>query len=467
MTAPQRPLTVILLVAVLGLLAALVLSACTQATPSAVSTSSLPAVTLDPTATPTNLPTLGVDPASLRGLSLQVWHAFAGESAQVFADQVALFNAVNEWGVTIVPTGYGDYLSLFEAMQTAIEDGLMPQMVAALPEQALAWDSDSLVVDLAPYIGDPDYGLASAEIADFPEAFWAQDEAGVRLGVPAQRSARFLFYNQTWAHELGFTVPPQTPDEFRQQACAANAAFKSDADLQNDGYGGWVVDSHWQTVYAWLLALGGSVTDGEAYTFPTDANQAALEFLKGLYDDNCAWLSSEAAPFDAFATRKALFVTGDLADVPLASLAMTSAASTDEWNLIPFPGQDGRLAVAYGPSYTVLQSSPEEQLAAWLFARWILAPETQALWVEATGLLPLRISLLDMVGPYRTANPQWEAAAGSLVLLEGVPQLASWRKARYLLEDGMNYIFQVNLPLDQIPTVLDEMQAMAEEFNGE
>jgi hypothetical protein len=72
-----------------------------------------------------------------------------------------------------------------------------------------------------------------------------------------------------------------------------------------------------------------------------------------------------------------------------------------------------------------------------------------------------------MVAPYRTANPQWEAAANSLALLEGVPQLASWRTARYLLEDGMNYIFQVNLPLDQIPTVLDEMQSMAEEFSGE
>jgi ABC-type glycerol-3-phosphate transport system substrate-binding protein len=322
-------------------------------------------------------------------------------------------------------------------------------------------------VDLIPYIGDPDYGLASAEMADFPAAFWAQDEAGVRLGVPAQRSARYLYYNQTWAHELGFTAAPQTPDEFRQQACAANAAFKSDASPQNDGYGGWVLDTHWQTVYSWVLALGGRVTDGTTYTFNTDANQAALEFLKGLYDDNCAWLSSEATPFDAFAARKALFVTGDLADTPLASLAMTSAASTDEWTLLPFPGQDGPLAVAYGPSYTVLRSSPEEQLAAWLFARWVLSAETQALWVETTGLLPLRTSILDMVAPYRTANPQWEAAANSLSLLEGVPQLASWRKARYLLEDGMNYIFQVNLPLDQIPTVLDEMQAMAEEFSGE
>lgn len=459
MTIPRCSLTLILL-------AALAFSACTPATPSA-STPDLPDGNETVTPTPTALPTLGVDAASLRGLSLQVWHAFAGESAQVFNDQVSLFNAVNEWGVAIVPTGYGDYLTLFEAMQAAIETGQTPQIVAALPEQALAWDADGLVVDLTPYTGDPDYGLESTAIADFPAAFWAQDETGERVGVPAQRSARFLFYNQTWARELGFTEPPQTPDEFRQQACAANAAFKSDADLQNDGYGGWVVDTHWQTVYSWMLAFGGSPADAETYTFRTDANQAALDFLKNLYDDNCAWLSTEATPYDAFAARQALFVTGDLADAPLASLAMTSAASADEWILIPFPGVDEPLAVAYGPSYTVLQSSPEAQLAAWLFARWMLTPESQALWVEATGLLPLRLSVMDMIGPYRTANPQWEAAAGSLSLLETVPQLASWRKARYLLEDGMDYIFLVNLPVDQVPTVLDEMQVMAEELSGE
>ncbi|PIZ25991.1 MAG: ABC transporter substrate-binding protein, partial [Chloroflexi bacterium CG_4_10_14_0_8_um_filter_57_5] len=40
---------------------------------------------------------------------------------------------------------------------------------------------------------------------------------GQRLGAPAQRSARFLFYNQTWARELGFSAPPATADEFRQQ----------------------------------------------------------------------------------------------------------------------------------------------------------------------------------------------------------------------------------------------------------
>ncbi|HEY5269513.1 MAG TPA: extracellular solute-binding protein, partial [Anaerolineales bacterium] len=114
---------------------------------------------------------------------------------------------------------------------------------------------------------------------------------------------------------------------------------------------------------------------------------------------------------------------------------------------------------------SVLKSTPEKQLVAWLFARWLLSPENQVQWVEATGLFPLRTSVLDRIGPYRTASPQWDAAVGDLSLAQGVPQLASWRKVRYVLEDGTNVIFQTNIPVDQIPSVLTEMDSTAKEIN--
>jgi ABC-type glycerol-3-phosphate transport system substrate-binding protein len=407
-----------------------------------------------------------VDPAALRGLSLQVWHAFSGESDGVFVDQVARFNAVNEWGIIVTQTGYGDYTTLFDAVNIALDSGGTPDLVAALPEQTLSWDASASVVDLTPYLGDPAWSLGSDVIAAIPPVFWAQENLnGKQLGVPAQRSARFLFYNKTWAHELGFDSPPATADEFRQQACAANASFRLDADLQNDGYGGWIVDTDWQTTYSWLLAFGGGVVDGNAYGFHTDPNLAALQFLKGLYDDHCAWLSTEPTPFDSFARRSTLFVSGDLAEVPMANESISRLNNADEWTLVPFPGTGGSVLVTYGPSYSVLKSTPEKQLAAWLFARWLLSPENQAQWVEATGLFPLFHSVLDIIGPYRTDSPQWDAAIGYLSLAQGVPQLASWRKVRYVLEDGTNVIFQTNIPVDQIPSILTEMDSTAKEIN--
>ena len=452
----------------LVLLAVLMLSACSPGTPTPASTVDLPTVTETtvptPTVTPAQTPPIGVDPAALRGVSLQVWHAFSGGAADVFANQVARFNAVNEWGFVVTQTGYGDYTTLFDAVNAALESGGTPDLVAALPEQTLSWDASASVVDLSPYLGDPAWGPGSDVIADFPPVFWAQDNLdGKQLGVPAQRSARFLFYNKTWAHELGFDSPPATADEFRQQACEANASFRTDNDVTNDGKGGWVVDSHWQTIYSWLLAFSGSVTDGTDYRFLSDQNLATMQFLKKMNIDYCAWPSE--TPYDSFASRTALFVSGDLAEVPMANESMSRLNNPDEWTLVPFPGTTGSVLVTYGPSYSVLKSTPEKQLAAWLFARWLLSPENQAQWVEATGLFPLLNSMLDMIGPYRTASPQWDTAVGDLSLAQGVPQLASWRKVRYVLEDGTKVIFQTNIPVDEIPSVLTEMDSTAKEIS--
>jgi ABC-type glycerol-3-phosphate transport system substrate-binding protein len=464
-----------------ALLALVILSACSQgtSTPTSTPTGSTSTGTPDftPTISATQTTAISVDPSVLRGLNLQVWDAFSAAAGSVFTDEVAQFNASNQWGIVITQTGFGDYPTLFDAVNSGIESGGTPDLVAALPEQTLAWDASGLVVDLTPYLNDPTWGLGNGSTADFPSIFWNQDiVGGKQLGVPAQRSARFLFYNKTWAHELGFDNPPGTADEFRQQACAANASFRRDTDPQNDGYGGWIVDTDWQTVYSWMLAFGGGVVDGNgSYGFKTDPNLAALQYLKGLYDDYCAWLAvdptnpkdiSHGPYFDLFAKRLALFVSGDLAEVPMAVESMSQQKNSDEWTLLPYPGTSEGVLVAYGPSYSVLKSSPEKELAAWLFTRWLLSPENQSQWVDATGLFPLTHTVESMMGSLSNTTPQWTAAVAELSSAQRVPQLASWRKVRYLLQDAADVIFQTNVPLDQIPAKLIEMDTMAKELGN-
>jgi multiple sugar transport system substrate-binding protein len=461
------------------LLLGLTISACGTGIPSPSPTQLLstttrttgptPSITREPT------PTINVNPAALRGISVKVWHAFSGEADLLFADRVAQFNSDNEWGIVVTPAGYGDYTTLFDTVNAVLGSGNSPALVAALPEQTLSWDASGSVVDLSPYLGDKTWGVASDFISSFQPVFWAQDTLdGRQLGLPAQRSARFLFYNQTWARQLGFANPPASADEFRQQACAANASFLADTSPQNDGYGGWIVDTDWQTLTSWLLAFGGGVVApvpargevvGNSYVFHTQPNLAALQFLKSLYDDHCAWILDAATPYDAFAGRSALFFSANLAEASLVKESMSRQGNHDEWTLLPFPGVDTRILVSYGPSYSLLKSSPEMQLAAWLFTRWMLSPGNQARWVEETGLFPLGNSVTGLTGTYRTESPQWEAAVRDLPLARGLPQLASWRKVRYVLQDGVQVIFQTNLPLNQIPSILDEMDFTAHEIS--
>jgi len=85
--------------------------------------------------------------------------------------------------------------------------------------------------------------------------------------------------------------------------------------------------------------------------------------------------------------------------------------------------------------------------------------------VEATGLFPLRTSNDELDRSLSGGLPQWDEAVGNLSLAQEVRQLASWRKVRYVLEDGLTVIFQTNTPLNQLPSMLAEMDLMAEDLS--
>jgi ABC-type glycerol-3-phosphate transport system substrate-binding protein len=460
----------------LALVLSLLLGGCQRAS---LPFGSEPTATASPTprdtaiaATPTEarrLPHVALE--ALDGTQLKLWHAFPPPVAELLNAQIAQFNLENPWGVSVRATSHPEYSSLFDATTLALSEQDGPDLVAALPEHIRAWDGDGLVADLEPYFADREHGYTAEQQQDFPPAFLDQDRDGGRLlALPAQRSARLLFYNETWGRLLDFPGQPQTPTDFTRQACAANRSFKRDSDQANDGFGGWIVDTDYQSVLAWILANGGSVHADAGYTFQTEANQAALEFIKGLYDSSCAWITSEPLAYNQFARRLALFSTGDLSELDAQAEAFARApadTSGDQWTVAAFPGAQEPAIVTYGPSYAVFKSAAETELAAWLFVRWLLEPGRQAPWVRATGLFPLRSSALPFLEDYSSAHPQWQEAVALLENARPVPPLASWRTMKYVLGDGANSIFRVDLPVTQIPSVLEEMDETAVELEGQ
>jgi multiple sugar transport system substrate-binding protein len=453
------------------LLITLLLSACTPTvillTPQLPTDTPTPVPSPAPTltVTPTDIPNsqLGIGPGALRDANITVWHGLDGESGALLAQMVQEFNLANIWGIKVQVVSQKNMQLLGGAVDSALHTPQAPDLVLALPEQALAWDAQGLVTDLAPYLAHGKYGFSGAELADFPAAFLSQGEVnGKRVSLPAVRTARFIFYNASFAKELGFNTPPQTFDDFRKQACTANASWKNDQDLKNDGYGGWVLDNQtidtdapW-TAYAWLRASGGDVYADGKYQFSSTANQQALNALSLLHNDGCAWISTAADNLAALSAHKALFAAGSLEQFTQQRAAF--AGNPDQWTVIPFPGTDPAI-ITYGPDYVIMKSSEVRQLAAWLFVRWTLSPENQARWARQTGLFPMRLSAVDQMQNIRLADPQWAAAVDLLKIAKTYPQTASWSKARLVLGDGFFTMFQMPASMDQATPVLDEMDA--------
>ena len=443
----------------------IILSACsaggtsTAETPATQSTTKTP----KPEATIETGSRLEVNIEALKSSEITVWTPWYGIESSLFDSFVEEFNLNNEWGIRVSAQHQGTFANLYETVTASLPTADKPDLVIALPEHALGWNDDGVVTDLTPYASDLMYGIDSSDI---PPVFWNQDVSGdVRVAVPAQRTARFLLWNKTWAGELGFDSSPAAPEDFRQQTCRAQQSMLKDESAQNDFMGGWIVNTEHPTAYSWMLAFDGGAVEGSGYKFLAPNNINAFKFLRELSEKQCAWQAVETDPVTAFATREALFITTSLDALPTVARAFASANNTDTWEVTAFPGETQDAFAVYGSSYVILKSTNEEQFAAWMFTRWLMEKEQDARWVETTHFFPLRTSTIELLADYQKTHPQWAEAVALLPQGQMQPQLASWRRVKIMLGDGFAHMYRVNLPSGQVPAILAQMQSTANDLS--
>ena len=449
------------------LLGTLVLSACgannavtsgtetPASTQNAVSTS-----TVEATVVPQSK--LEVSQDALRGVEVTVWTPWYGVEQSLFETFVNEFNTSNPWGIKVSALSQINFTNLYETTTASLPTEDRPDLVIALPEHAQGWYADGVVTDLSDYVSDPLFGIDSSDI---PFAFWNQDISDkARVAIPAQRTAQVMLWNQSWAEELNFKSAPASADDFRRQACRAHDSMGKDAFAENDAMGGWIVNTEPMTAYSWMLAFGGGVMEEGNYRFLAPGNIDAFKYLRELSESNCAWQGA-ADPIASFVNREALFITVDMKELPNVTRAFAAADNRDIWEVIPFPNDGDGLITVYGSSYVILKSTDEEQLAAWLFVKWLLENEQDARWVEATHLFPLRDSTLSLLGDYEKTHPQWKQAVDLLPLGEMEPQLGSWRTVKVMMGDGFAHMYRVNVESGQVAVILAQMETLAKDLS--
>lgn len=440
------------------LLGLFLLAACQTGT---LTVSPIPEIATPTSITPTDSPTppptsaIPVTPDSLQGLFIELWHPWEGALGHLIENQASTFNASNPWGIQVRVRAFNGLAELHATLRESLKGTGRPDVAILLSEQAAQWTERESLVNLNLYINDSVYGLRQEEIADFYPPLWAQDAHGLQhWGMPAQRSARLMLYNQSWAQELGFFTPPTTPDEFREQACAA-------ARAGGNGHGGWYLDTHPMTALSWIYAFDGDILEGNGYRFLQPANLSAFTFLKALFEDGCAWRDPQITPIQAFSTRQALFVTLGAESLPQVARAFAAQANPDRWRVIGFPGSAP--FVAYGTSYVLFKTTDANQLAGWFFIRWMLRSENQAAMVRSSGFLPLTRMARQSLTDYAAEHPAWDEAVNLLESARPAPTLPSWEKTKWMLGDGFEEIFRLGLESGQIPLILAELDRAVRE----
>jgi multiple sugar transport system substrate-binding protein len=458
----------------------LLLAACNNdeiSTPTAIlSTPSAPATIITPSPTPTSTPepepvsSIEVDLSQLDGLTLEFWYVWAGEPGNVVDTLVEEFNTSNEFGIIIQPVFAGNYNELDNKIQQLAGEGDYPNVMVGFDYQILTWEAQlSNLVDLTTYTEDPVWGFTKADQGDFYAQIWEQDQINsTPYGTPFHYSTYLMIYNSSWAQELGFDTPPRDPDEFRQQVCAATRANTANPDTRS-GTGGWVVNTAPSAILSWMYAFGSNVIslENDGYNFTTPETEQAFVYLKALYDSGCAWQIGEQYAEKEFAERLALIITASLVDLPYINEAMQASQNNDTWIVLGFPALEEHAAISfYGPSLAMLRSSEEEQLASWIFMKWLVSPEIQAEWVQASGVFPVRQSTLEYLTGFMAENPQWASALDLLPYARREPQFASWGIVRWAVSDVGTQTFRYYFEEERIPSMLDLLDSTAAEIHA-
>ena len=416
-----------------------------------------------PTHTPEPSPTLDV--AALSGQTVTLAHPWLDDQSQAFNTLVQAFNSANPYNLIIQPVPYGGC----QAMQDAFESSGVSQ------DAAICFTSNLLTPALTPSWSTL---LATASgVLDQPSTFY---DAATPLGalgasiatakgqqvLPLAFNPGLLFYNQTWATELGFATLPLTPDDLRQQMDAGLNALLADDDWNNNGTGGLLLSKTPLSALSWYVAAGSAPTVRDNLpVFDHATLQTAFTFLKSLYTEDDSWVGSQGTPWQYFSRRYALAYEGSLTDLTMQETVSAHAGSPDTWLTLPYPTQDGVGSLAVETlGFAVSTPDPARQAAAWLFARWLLSPESQEVFVAVHGLWPAAGSPASLVPTYLAQHPAYATALSSDARLSTAPEGANWSVSRLLLQDAFQRLY--GLDEAYFPQVFDMLDSLLKEMGG-
>jgi len=349
------------------------------------------------------------------GQEVTYWYQHTRSREELMLALIDEFNRTNEWGITVIGESQGGYGDLYQKIIAGIPANQLPTMAVAYQNQAATYAGQDVLIEQAPYVYSPKWGYSPEELDDFfPTALGADflPQFDGRFGWPPYKSMEVMYYNEDWLTELGFDGPPESWEEFEEMTCKAVENPFSGATGEGDPMG-YVYSIDASRFATFVFSRGGNIIGdgGDAYVFGEQAGVDTLTFWQSLTEKGCAAQATERYGDQTdFGNGMSLFTVGSISGLPYYGQAVDEGAGF-AWSVNPPPHSTAapRMNI-YGASQSLFVSTPEEQLAAWLFIKWMSEPEQQATWASSTGYFATRQSAVDLMSEYMDENPTYAKA---------------------------------------------------------
>lgn len=306
---------------------------------------------------------------------------------------------------------YFDYGRIYQDVITNISTGTTPNVCITYPDHIATYLSGAdTVVPLDGLIADEHYGLGGGELRfDSPRAdeiipqFLREGKiGGVQYAIPYMRSTEACYVNKTLVEKLGYTLPETLTWDFVWEV--------SEAALEKDGevfalngqkvMKPFIYKSSDNMMIQMLRQLDApySKPNGEVLIFNDVTRSLLYTVTEHAAHGAFTTFKHDSYPGNFFNAGQCLFAIDSTAgatwmgsEAPLMDISADNVVSFEtEVMMIPQFDVENPQMISQGPSICVFnKTDPQEVLAAWLFAQYLLTNEVQIAYAETEGYVPV------------------------------------------------------------------------------
>lgn len=321
-------------------------------------------------------------------VTITLWHALTSDPQKgALEAAVKKFNDTNGKGITVQAVVQGNYTQLYQKTLGAIQAGALPELAHAYESFVADYTKADVVVDLDSYVNSKKNGLDQASKDDIYKPYFDTNRfaqyQNKLLSFPFTKSLALMYTNEDVLKAAG-AAAPKTWQEWEQ---AVMKATKKDANGKTTQYG-YAGTSDASYFNAMVLSRGGKLMSDDNKTVAWDGKEGleTLQMLKRLYDGGYAYTPTNFDWQNDFAQNKLAFTFASTSSRPFIAAAMKTPVV---WNVAAPPG--GK-TVMFGANVAVFKSTPQKQLASWLFIKWFSEQDQTADWATKSYYMPVRKS---------------------------------------------------------------------------
>ncbi|MCR4740235.1 MAG: extracellular solute-binding protein [Lachnospiraceae bacterium] len=307
---------------------------------------------------------------------------------------------------------YTDYGKIYNDVITNISTDTTPNVCITYPDHIATYLTGSnVVVPLDELLSDPVYGMKGSMIKyDAP----SKDEIigkflsecrinDTTYALPYMRSTEALYINKTYVEALGYSIPDILTWDFVFEV--------SEAALQKDGEGNYAVNGQkvlipfiYKSTDNMMIQMlkqknaPYSDEDGNILIFSDTTKDLLYEISKHGKSGAFSTFKISSYPANFLNAGQCIFAVDSTAgatwfgtDAPLSDISPDKIVKFDtEIRVVPQFDPSSPRMISQGPSICIFnKDDPEEVLASWLFAQYMLTDKVQIAYAETEGYIPV------------------------------------------------------------------------------